>query len=67
MLLLMVNTLMLGVQDCVGLRRCPNFSLCVACVESMVLALHGKNQGFRGEVCNIGSPPHGDVHVHQPR
>jgi hypothetical protein len=36
---------MLGIpwQDCVGLRSCPIFSLRMACVESMALALHGKN------------------------
>jgi len=35
----MVSTLMLGVpwQDFVGSRSCPNFSLCMASVESMVM------------------------------
>jgi hypothetical protein len=37
---------MLGVpwQDCVELRSCHIFSLLMACVESMELAFHGKNQ-----------------------
>ncbi len=65
----MVSTLMLGVpwQDCVGSKSYPNFSLCMTCVESMTLMFHGKIQGFKGQMCNIWSPPHGDVHVHQPR
>ncbi len=43
--------------------------LCVhmACVQNIALALHGENQGSRGEACNTWSPPHGDVHVHQPK
>ncbi len=53
-------------QDCVEFGSCPKFSLCMACVESMVLALHGENQGFWCEACNIWLPPHYDVHVHQP-
>ncbi len=46
----MVSTLMLGVpwQHCVGSKSCPNFSLHMACVESMALVFHGKNQGFKG-------------------
>jgi hypothetical protein len=50
----MVSTLMLGVpwQDCVGLKSCPIFSLCMTCVESMALTLPGKNQGFKGHACN---------------
>jgi len=64
-----VNTPMLGVpwQDCVGLRSCLNFSLHMACVESMAFVLHGKNQRFKDQACNTWSPPHGDVHVHRPR
>ncbi len=51
----MVNTLMLGVpwQDCVGSKSCPNFSLHMACVESMALALHGKNQESNGQMCSV--------------
>ncbi len=50
-----------------GSKSCPNFSLHMACVKSMAFALHGKNQRFKGQVCNTWSPPHGDVHVHQPK
>jgi len=50
-----------------GVKILPNFSLHMACVEIVVLAFHGKNQGFKGEACSTWSPPHGDVHVHQPR
>jgi hypothetical protein len=49
---------MLGVpsQDCVELRSYPNFSLHMVCVENMALMLHGKNQGFRGEMCSTWLP-----------
>ncbi len=40
-------------QDFVESKSYPNFSLCMACVESMVLTLHGKNQRFKGETCSI--------------
>jgi hypothetical protein len=37
----------------VELKSCPIFKkLCMACVKSMALALHGKNQGFISEVCS---------------
>ncbi len=50
----MVSTLMLGVpwHDCVEPKSCPIFSLHMACVESMAFALHGENQGSKGEACN---------------
>ncbi len=32
----------------------------------MVLVFRGENQGSKGEACNTWSPPHADVHVHQP-
>jgi hypothetical protein len=53
-LFFMVNTLMLDVpwQICVELKFCSNFSLRMACVESITLVLHGENQISRGEVCN---------------
>jgi hypothetical protein len=60
---------MLGVpwHHCVELKSSPSFSLHMACVESMAFGLHGENQGSKGEVCNTWLPPHGDVHVHQPK
>jgi hypothetical protein len=48
--------LVVPLQDCVELKSYPNFFLCMACVESMALMLHGKNQGFRNEVCSIWLP-----------
>jgi hypothetical protein len=54
-LLFMVSTLLLGVswQDCVELRSYHSFSLIMACVERIMLALHGENQGSKNEVCSI--------------
>jgi hypothetical protein len=39
-------------QICVELKSCSNFSLHMACIESITLVLHGENQRSRGEVCN---------------
>ncbi len=39
-------------QDCVRSKSCPFFCVRMACVQNMALALHGENQGSRGEACN---------------
>jgi hypothetical protein len=36
-----------------GIKIMSQFFLHMTCVKSMALVLHGENQGFRCEVCNI--------------
>ncbi len=40
-------------QDCVELKTCANFPLNLACVESLMHMIYGKNQGCGSEVRNI--------------
>jgi len=37
----------------VELKSCPNISLCLACVENMVLIVYGKNKICGNKGCNI--------------
>ncbi len=54
-------------QNCIKLRSCFDFPLCLAWVESMAIMVYGENQIYGSEVWNTQLHAHGDVNVHQPK